>query len=72
MNLTRWFARFAGLVLLVSSLSCGNDLAPRVPANIVIVPNQPVVSQGLTPALTATVVDAAGKAIGGRVVTFSS
>ena len=72
MRLTGWFVRVAGLVLLCLSLSCGNDVGPRVPANIVIVPNQPVVPQGLTLALTATVVDAAGRAIGGKVITFTS
>ncbi len=72
MRLTGWFARFAGLALLCLSLSCGDSVGPRVPANIVIVPNQPVVPQGLTLALTATVVDAAGRAIGGMVVTFTS
>jgi hypothetical protein len=45
MRLTGWSARFAGLALLCLSLSCGDSVGPRVPANIVIVPNQPVVSR---------------------------
>lgn len=72
MHRTGWQTRVAGLVGLALSLSCGDGVGPRVPANIVIVPNQPVVPQGLTLALTATVVDAAGRAIGGKVITFVS
>ncbi len=55
-------------------VSCGSDnsTGPRVPAAIVILPNQPVIAQGLTLSLTATVVDAAGRAIPGQHVTFTS
>jgi len=59
--------------LVALSVSCGDDgTGPLVPAKIVIIPNQPVLGQGLTLQLTATVVDAAGRAMPGEQVNFSS
>jgi DNA-binding beta-propeller fold protein YncE len=54
--------------------SCGSDPTEprRVPAAIVIVPNAPSIPQKATRQLTATVVDAAGRAIDGEPVTFAS
>lgn len=60
-------------MLVALLLSCGDDSnAPRVPADIVLIPNQPVVPQGLTLRLEAKVVDANGRAIQGRHPEFHS
>jgi uncharacterized protein YjdB len=45
-------------------------LGPRIPASIVVVPNEPRVPLGRTKQLTATVVDAAGRAIDGQPLSF--
>jgi len=47
-------------------------MAPRVPADIILIPNQPKLPQGLSLPLTATVVDANGREIRGKTVVFSS
>jgi DNA-binding beta-propeller fold protein YncE len=64
------------LAALAAALACGGDstngTGPVVPADIVIVPNHPILPQGLTLQLTATVVDASGRAVPGRHATFSS
>jgi uncharacterized protein YjdB len=52
-------------------LAC-DDQGPRTPADIVIAPNLPRVALGGTTQLTATVVDADGRAIEGEPVTFAS
>ncbi len=63
----------AGLLLGALLISCGDDgTGPHVPANIVITPNHPVVAQGDTVRLTATVVDANGTAISGLHAHFTS
>lgn len=62
-----------GLLLGALLISCGDaGTGPQVPANIVILPNHPVVAQGDTLRLTATVVDANGAALPGQHATFSS
>ena len=61
------------LALLALGVSCGDDsTGVRVPADIILIPNQPVIGQGLTLQLSGTVVDAAGRSIPGRSVRFSS
>lgn len=67
-------ARVPVLLASVFLHACGgeDDLGPRVPASIVIVPNEPRIPSGQTRQLTATVVDAAGRAIDGEPVTFDS
>jgi hypothetical protein len=70
-----WCARLLTLSLLVSAVpSCGSDPTEprRVPAAIVIVPNAPLIPQKTTKQLTATVVDAAGRAIDGETVAYES
>jgi hypothetical protein len=70
-----WCARLLTLSLLVSAVpSCGSDPNEprRVPAAIVIVPNAPLIPQKTTRQLTATVVDAAGRAIDGETVAYES
>ncbi len=64
----------AGLLLGALLISCGGDngTGPHVPAGIVISPNHPVVAQGDTLRLTATVVDANGAAIPGEHAHFTS
>lgn len=66
--------RLAWLSLGVLLVSCGSDsaTAPRIPADIILVPNHPVLSQGASLQLTATVVDANAKAITGLKPKFSS
>lgn len=67
--------RLLCVVLLIVASSCGKDedgAGPRVPAAIVIVPNQPTVPQGLTVQLTGTVVDASGREIVGLRRVFTS
>jgi uncharacterized protein YjdB len=59
---------FLAPVLLVAC----DDQGPRTPADIVITPNEPQVLLGGTRQLTATVVDADGRAIDGEPVTFES
>jgi len=55
-------------VLLVAC----DDQGPRTPADIVVTPNVARVPMGGTLQLTATVVDADGRAIDGETVTFES
>ena len=72
---TRWWGSFARLPLLLAPavlLACGADAGPRTPADIVVAPNLPRVPMGGTSQLTATVVDADGRAIAGEPVTFES
>ena len=59
---------FAAAVLL----ACGDDLGPRVPAAIVVMPEAPTVLAGGTLQLAATVVDATGQEISGQAVAFRS
>lgn len=63
------------LILAVAGLSCGggdeSGTGPRVPADIVITPNNPAVGQGQTLQLTAKVVDNVGGEITGLGVTWS-
>ncbi len=60
---------------MIAGISCGggNDAGtgPRVPADIVITPNNPSVGQGQTVRLTAKVVDNTGAEITGLDVTWS-
>jgi uncharacterized protein YjdB len=67
-----WCAR--ALLLPAILLGCGGDdeLGPRIPAAIVIIPNEPRVPLGQTKQLTATVVDAAGREIVGQPLTYTS
>ncbi len=65
-------ARVSVLLAPVVLLACGDDLGPRVPAAIVIVPNEPRIPTGTSRQLTATVVDAGGRAIDGLAVAFES
>src|SRR5262245_54214515 len=63
------------LVLVALGVSCGGDdgsIGPLVPAKIILVPHQPLIGQALTLQLTASVVDATGRAMGGEQVSFSS
>jgi YVTN family beta-propeller protein len=66
-----WYARVP-LLLGWAALGCGEELGPRIPAAIVIVPNAPRIPAGQTRQLTATVVDAAGREIDDLAVTFES
>ena len=66
-----WCARVL-LCLPAPLAACGGDLGPRIPASIIIVPNEPKVPLGGTRQLTATVVDAAGRATDGEPLTFES
>ena len=59
------------LVVLLAA-ACGEDLGPRVPASIVIVPNEPKVPLNQTIQLMATVVDAAGRAMPEEPRTYTS
>ena len=59
------------LALAAALLGC-DDEGPATPADIVIAPNLPRVAMGGTAQLTATVVDADGRAIEGYPVTFRS
>jgi uncharacterized protein YjdB len=59
------------LVLGAALVACGDE-GPPAPADIVIAPNLPRVPMGDSRQLTATVVDASGRAIEGYPVTFSS
>jgi len=67
-----WCVR--ALLLPALLLGCGGEdtVGPRVPASIVIVPNEPKVPLGGTTQLTATVVDAAGRAIPDQPLAFTS
>ncbi|HKT59644.1 MAG TPA: Ig-like domain-containing protein [Gemmatimonadales bacterium] len=66
-----WCARALLLPALV--LGCGgDDLGPRIPAAIVVTPNEPHVPLGQTKQLTATVVDAGGRAIDGQPLSYTS
>lgn len=59
----------ACLLLLCLTLACSSDSddgSPRVPAGIVITPNQPRVAQGLSLKLKVQVVDATGREIPGK------
>ena len=62
---------FGPLALAAALLACGDE-GPATPADIVIAPNLPRVPLGDTEQLTATVVDADGRAIEGYPVTFRS
>lgn len=53
-------------------LGPGDEPGPRIPANIVVVPNEPRVPLGQTKQLTATVVDATGRAIEDQPLSFVS
>ena len=70
----RYARSLAGLLLGAVLVSCGGSdpTSPRVPAGIVMTPNQPVLGQGLSDTLRAIVVDANGRAINGQTVTFTS
>jgi uncharacterized protein YjdB len=65
--------RLRSLILLAPVLlvAC-DDQGPRTPADLVVTPNMPEVPMGGTRQLTATVVDADGRAIDGEAVTFES
>jgi uncharacterized protein YjdB len=65
--------RLRSLIILVPVLvvAC-DDQGPRTPADLVVTPNMPQVPMGGTRQLTATVVDADGRAIEGEAVTFES
>src|SRR5262245_45980254 len=68
-------AAFTLLALVALGVSCGSDdnrTGPLVPVGIILVPKQPVIGQGLTLQLTATVVDANGHAMDGETMSFSS
>ena len=66
-------ARVPLLLAPLLLIACGDDeLGPRVPAAIVIVPNEPKIPSGHSRQLTATVVDAAGRAVESEPVTFHS
>jgi uncharacterized protein YjdB len=66
-----WCVR-ALLCLLAPIIACNgeDELGPRIPASIVVVPNEPRVPLSQTKQLTATVVDAAGRAIEGQPLSF--
>ncbi len=62
-----------GLLVVVAAAALGcDDAGPRTPAHIVIAPNLPRVPMEGTTQLTATVVDADGRAIDGEPVEFQS
>ncbi len=62
-----------GLLVVVAAAVLGcDDAGPRTPAHIVIAPNLPRVPMEGTTQLTATVVDADGRAIDGEPVDFQS
>ena len=65
-------ARLPVLLAPAMLLACGEDLGPRTPAAVVVTPNAPRIPMGETRQLTATVVDADGRAISGEPVTFES
>jgi uncharacterized protein YjdB len=68
-----WCVRVLLVPVLLAGCSGGEDeVGPRVPASIVVVPNEPKVPLGGTTQLTATVVDAAGRAIPDQPLTFVS
>lgn len=63
------------LVVLALGLACSSnsdDQGPRVPAGIVLVPDQPRIAQGLMLKLDTRVEDAQGRAISGQTIAFSS
>ena len=65
--------RLRSLIILVPVLVAAcDDQGPRTPADLVVTPNMPQVPMGGTRQLTATVVDADGRAIEGEAVTFES
>ncbi len=72
-NNTRRLACVSWSVLTLC-YACGGDegLSPRVPADIVVTPNEPIIPQGHTRQLTAIVVDAAGQEIKGETVGYAS
>jgi hypothetical protein len=53
-------------------LACGDDLGPRVPAAIAVMPEAPEVPLAGTLQLAAAVVDASGREIPGHTVSFRS
>jgi uncharacterized protein YjdB len=60
------------LVVAAALLLACDDEGPRTPAHLVITPSLPRVTMGETLQLTATVVDAEGRAIEGEPVSFES
>ena len=60
------------LLALASLAACGDDAGPRTPAAIVVTPDAPRVPIGESRQLTATVVDAEGRAIEDEPLTFAS
>ncbi len=64
--------RGALLLAAASLLACGGDLGPRVPANIVVTPEDPEVLLNGTLQLEATLVDANGREVDGGAITFRS
>jgi uncharacterized protein YjdB len=60
------------ILVTVAALSACGDQGPRSAAEIIIAPNLPRVPIGGTQQLTATVVDADGRAIEGEPVAFES
>lgn len=64
----------AVVLLLVTNAGCGGEdkVGPRIPASIVVAPTEPRVPLHSPVQLTATVVDAAGDAIVGQPLAFTS
>jgi uncharacterized protein YjdB len=61
------------LLIAAALLACsGDDLGPRVPAEVAVTPAAPLVPVGGTLQLTATVLDATGAEMPGEAVTFRS
>ena len=67
----RRHARLGLLAVAAMVLAC-DDQGPRTPSDVVLTPNLPRVPMGGTLQLTATVVDAEGRAVEGEPVTFAS
>ena len=64
----------AVVFLHVTTAGCGGEdkVGPRIPASILVVPDDPRVPIHETRQLTATVVDAAGDVIDGQPLAFNS
>jgi uncharacterized protein YjdB len=63
------------LCVVALTAACGGgagEVGPRTPVAIVLLPNDPLLTSGQTLQLTATVVDAAGSAIPGEPITFTT
>jgi uncharacterized protein YjdB len=67
----RRHARLGLFAVAAMVLAC-DDQGPRTPSDVVLTPNLPRVPMGGTLQLTATVVDADGRAVEGEPVTFAS